>query len=59
MRINNFLTKSILFGLITFTFLGATERFKEELFKAMKYRNIGPFRGGRSAAVTGVPGDKF
>jgi len=59
MRIHNILTKSILFGLITFTFLGATERFKEELFKAMKYRNIGPFRGGRSAAVTGVPGDKF
>ncbi len=59
MRIHNIITKSILFGLITFTFLGATERFKEELFKAMKYRNIGPFRGGRSAAVTGVPGDKF
>ena len=59
MRIHNILIKSILFGLITFTFLGATERFKEELFKAMKYRNIGPFRGGRSAAVTGVPGDKF
>ena len=59
MKIHNILTKSILFGLITFTFLGATERFKEELFKAMKYRNIGPFRGGRSAAVTGVPGDKF
>ena len=41
MRIHNLLTKSILFGLIAFTFLGATERFKEELFKAMKYRNIG------------------
>ncbi|HQR06876.1 MAG TPA: hypothetical protein PLN21_08645 [Gemmatales bacterium] len=25
-------------------------------FKAMKYRSIGPYRGGRSAAVTGVPG---
>jgi len=59
MRIYNLLTKSILFGLIAFTFLGATERFKEELFKAMEYRNIGPFRGGRSAASTGVPGNKF
>jgi len=59
MRIHNLLTKSILFGLIAFTFLGATERFKEELFKAMEYRNIGPFRGGRSAASTGVPGNKF
>ena len=26
------------------------------LFSAMKYRLVGPFRGGRSAAVTGVPG---
>jgi photosystem II stability/assembly factor-like uncharacterized protein len=26
-------------------------------FKPMKWRNIGPFRGGRSGAVTGVPGD--
>ena len=25
-------------------------------FKSMKYRNIGPFRGGRADAVTGVPG---
>src|SRR6185503_10298264 len=23
--------------------------------KALQYRNIGPYRGGRSAAVTGVP----
>ncbi len=26
-------------------------------FKSMEYRPIGPFRGGRSAAVTGVTGD--
>ena len=26
------------------------------LWQGMNYRNIGPFRGGRSAAVTGVPG---
>ena len=26
------------------------------LFNALKYRNIGPFRGGRSAAVAGVKG---
>jgi photosystem II stability/assembly factor-like uncharacterized protein len=26
------------------------------LFSAMKYRLVGPFRGGRSCAVTGVPG---
>ena len=27
-----------------------------QLYSAMEFRNIGPFRGGRSAAVTGVPG---
>ncbi|HBZ38203.1 MAG TPA: glycosyl hydrolase, partial [Balneola sp.] len=27
--------------------------FKKELFKDLNYRNIGPFRGGRSVAVSG------
>ena len=31
--------------------------FKEGLYEGLKYRLIGPFRGGRSAAVTGVPGE--
>ena len=26
------------------------------LFSSLEYREIGPFRGGRSSAVTGVPG---
>ncbi len=30
--------------------------YDEQLFKGLAYRGIGPFRGGRSAAVTGVPG---
>jgi photosystem II stability/assembly factor-like uncharacterized protein len=30
--------------------------FPESLYSSMEYRLIGPFRGGRSAAVTGVPG---
>tara|TARA_R110002033_G_scaffold169897_3_gene211360 strand:- start:146448 stop:149585 length:3138 start_codon:yes stop_codon:yes gene_type:complete len=29
----------------------------EELYSSLEYRLIGPFRGGRSAAVTGVPGE--
>ncbi len=33
------------------------QQYKEELFKGMKWRLIGPFRGGRVLAVTGVPGD--
>jgi photosystem II stability/assembly factor-like uncharacterized protein len=28
-----------------------------DLFKGLKWRNIGPFRGGRSNAVSGVPGN--
>tara|TARA_B110000046_G_scaffold185695_2_gene228661 strand:+ start:9988 stop:13095 length:3108 start_codon:yes stop_codon:yes gene_type:complete len=31
-------------------------KFSEEYFSAVEWRNIGPFRGGRSAAVTGVSG---
>lgn len=30
-------------------------KFSEEFYNAIQWRNIGPFRGGRSAAVTGVP----
>ncbi len=29
----------------------------EKQFNALKFRNIGPFRGGRTNAVCGVPGD--
>lgn len=31
--------------------------YPEELYSSMDYRLVGPFRGGRSAAVTGVPGE--
>ena len=31
-------------------------KFSEEYYSSIKWRNIGPFRGGRSAAVTGVSG---
>jgi len=30
--------------------------YDESLFSSLEWRPIGPFRGGRSAAVTGVPG---
>ena len=29
------------------------------LFQGMKWRSIGPYRGGRATAVTGVPGEPF
>jgi len=30
--------------------------YPQELYESLQYRSIGPHRGGRSAAVTGVPG---
>ncbi|WP_245871781.1 WD40/YVTN/BNR-like repeat-containing protein [Sediminicola luteus] len=33
-----------------------SETYPSELYSSLKYRLVGPFRGGRSAAVTGVPG---
>ena len=30
--------------------------FDESLYNSIQWRGIGPYRGGRSAAVTGVPG---
>jgi photosystem II stability/assembly factor-like uncharacterized protein len=35
----------------------AEEAFADELFQAMKWRLIGPFRGGRSVAAAGVVSD--
>jgi len=32
-------------------------QYDQKLFGAMKWRNVGPFRGGRVLAVTGVPGE--
>src|SRR5437899_10244773 len=33
------------------------EQFSESLEKGLKWRSIGPYRGGRVLAVTGVSGD--
>src|SRR5947209_3255156 len=32
-------------------------KIDEKLFGAMRWRQVGPFRGGRVLAVTGVPGE--
>lgn len=34
-----------------------TPEIPAELYSSLEYRLVGPFRGGRSAAVTGVPGE--
>jgi photosystem II stability/assembly factor-like uncharacterized protein len=31
-------------------------KYNQKYYESLQWRNIGPFRGGRSAAVTGVPG---
>ena len=35
---------------------GDQPAFAPSLYSSLAYREIGPFRGGRAAAVTGVPG---
>jgi len=44
----------VLFGIFTETIHSQT--YNEDLYSALDYRLLGPFRGGRSAAVTGVSG---
>ncbi len=34
----------------------STFQFDEKIYNAIEWRNIGPWRGGRSGSVTGVPG---
>src|SRR6185436_17415927 len=34
---------------------GPTTSFEPTLFKELRWRNIGPFRGGRTKAVDGIP----
>jgi photosystem II stability/assembly factor-like uncharacterized protein len=37
----------------------ARSQVDSALFQSMRFRNIGPFRGGRVTTVTGVPGEPF
>ena len=36
---------------------GAAQQYNQSLFSGMKWREVGPFRGGRVLAVEGIPGD--
>jgi photosystem II stability/assembly factor-like uncharacterized protein len=40
------------------TAAGTVGPYDESLFRAMDFRLVGPFRGGRSTAVAGVPGQQ-
>jgi photosystem II stability/assembly factor-like uncharacterized protein len=48
---------SIILGLFLLTFVPQTsaQQFNPDLFKLLHWRNIGPYRGGRTRAVAGVP----
>ena len=46
----------LLFSLL-FVCAAAFAQTAEDYFKPLKYRNIGPFRGGRSVCASGVVGD--
>ncbi|MCH8303149.1 MAG: hypothetical protein IH912_10390, partial [Proteobacteria bacterium] len=60
------MTFSRLFRFLTLLLLGTgtlvladidRSEFPDAL-KAMEWREVGPYRGGRSAAVAGIPGDR-
>ena len=37
---------------------GSTSAFDQSLYSGIRWREVGPFRGGRSGTVTGVPGNQ-
>jgi photosystem II stability/assembly factor-like uncharacterized protein len=41
------------------TVVAPAQPYNDSLFKNMKWRSIGPYRGGRVLAVAGVPGDPY
>jgi photosystem II stability/assembly factor-like uncharacterized protein len=52
--------KKCLFSILAlFIIVSVTAQTAEDYFKPLKYRNIGPFRGGRSVAASGVVGDQL
>lgn len=50
---------AILFMCLAFAESVIAQEFDTSLYENLEYRLIGPFRGGRSAAVTGVPGEPY
>ncbi len=50
--------RSLVLLALAFTFLqgAVAQSISPALYEGLEYREVGPYRGGRSAAVTGVPG---
>jgi len=58
--LNKFISRSyrcVIPALFLFTISAVAQTVPSELFNGLKWRLIGPFRGGRVVAVAGVPGD--
>ncbi|MDH5474727.1 MAG: glycosyl hydrolase [Cyclobacteriaceae bacterium] len=51
------MNKYLLIFIAFFIAISSSAQKEEDYFKPVKYRNIGPFRGGRSVSATGVIGD--
>ena len=47
----------LLWALIALQSFALAQDYDPHLYEGMKWRLVGPFRGGRSVAVTGIPGD--
>ena len=54
-KVSSIISIIIFSFLIVFTEFSLAQSYDESLYGALEYRQLGPFRGGRSAAVTGVP----
>lgn len=52
---NYYFSSLVLFIFLLSSCYSYGQTYDESLYGALEYRLIGPFRGGRSAAVTGVP----
>ncbi|MDX2436878.1 MAG: hypothetical protein QNL88_07510, partial [Acidobacteriota bacterium] len=50
-------SRALFCSVILIAAASAAADFSDDLFNSLSYRLVGPFRGGRVTAVTGVPGD--
>ncbi len=56
-RVRRFFSAAVLsFAALLFNISAGAQTVPSELLNALQWRLIGPFRGGRAVAVTGVPG---
>jgi len=50
---------AILLSISLLLITASAQQYNPDTFKGMKWRMVGPFRGGRVLAVTGIPGDPY